>query len=44
MTKPTPSPCDKCPVRATCQDTCEKWVKWLFSPQSESKYRQEMLK
>ena len=42
--KPTPSPCDSCPVRATCQGFCKKWEEWLFSPESEEKYRQMRLK
>ena len=39
MKKPTPCPCDSCPIRATCKGFCKKWVKWLYNPESEEKYR-----
>ena len=44
MKKPTPCPCDKCSKAKDCMGTCSKWIKWLFSPDSEEKYRQETLK
>ena len=44
MTKPIPSPCDKCPRVKTCGEVCIKWIEWLFTPESEEKYRQETLK
>jgi len=45
MTRPTPSPCDKCPKRETCgEDICLAWVRWIMLPESQEKYMQEMMR
>jgi len=44
MKKPFPCPCDRCPKVKDCRDVCLAWIEWLFSPDSEEKYRQETLR